>query len=261
MTTILAYNRQGEIDYSRLEFDPDKPDPLPDGMFQNPVLRQLGWALELRFGGRPDFFYDSNTFICYDRRNLNVRVAPDFYAAFGVDAEAIIERRLYLPWEAGKPPDFVLEVASRDTAMRDVGAKREIYAQIGIPEYWRFDRTGGNLYGEPLAGELLVDGIYRPMELTTSPDGVLKGYSPVLGLHLCWYDGVIYVYDGDSGTYFRTLQQMQADLDEAEAARMDAEAARMNAEAARMDAEAARESDQARIRQLEEELRKRESEG
>ena len=261
MTTILAYNRQGEIDYSRLEFDPDKPDPLPDGMFQNPVLRQLGWALELRFGGRPDFFYDSNTFICYDRLNLNGRVAPDFYAAFGVDAEAIIERRLYLPWEAGKPPDFVLEVASRDTAMRDVGAKREIYAQIGIPEYWRFDRTGGDLYGEPLAGELLVDGIYRPMELTTSPDGVLKGYSPVLGLHLCWYDGVIYVYDGDSGTYFRTLQQMQADLDEAEAARMDAEAARMNAEAARMDAEAARESDQARIRQLEEELRKRESEG
>ena len=253
-TKILVYNRQGEIDYSSLEFDPDKPDPLPDGMFQNPILRQLSWAIELRYGERPDVFYDSNTFICYDRRNLNVRVSPDFYAAFGVDAEAIIERRLYLPWEVGKPPDFVLEAASRDTATRDIGVKREIYAQIGIPEYWRFDRTGGDLYGEPLAGELLVDGVYRPLELTTVPDGVLKGYSPVLGLYVCWYDGVIYVYDGSTGTYLRTLRQMQVDLREAEVARMDAEAARM-------DAEAAREADRARIRQLEEELRRRDSAG
>lgn len=252
MTTMLGYNRQGEIDYGSLEFDPDKPDPLPDGMFQNPVLRQLGWVLELRYGERPDVFYDSNTFICYDRRNLNVRVSPDFYVAFGVDAQAIIERRLYLPWEAGKPPDLVLEVASRDTALHDISGKRGIYAQIGIPEYWRFDRTGGDLYGSPLAGDLLVDGVYRPLELTTSPDDVLKGYSPALGLYLCWYDGVIYVYDGGAGTYFRTPLQMQADLREAEAVIR-------TSEGALRDAEAAREADRARIRQLEEELRRRES--
>ena len=40
-------------------------------------------------------------------------VSPrDVYLAFGVNTHAIRERRLYLPWEAGKPPDWVLEVAS-----------------------------------------------------------------------------------------------------------------------------------------------------
>ena len=47
-------------------------------------------------------FLDNETYICYDPRNLNVRVAPDIYLAFGVDARAIRPRRLYLPWEGGQ---------------------------------------------------------------------------------------------------------------------------------------------------------------
>ena len=81
--------------------------------------------------------------ICYDPTNLNVRVGPDFYFASGVDAPAIERTKLYLPWEAGKPPDFVLEIASESTAEHDVTGKRQIYAEIGVPEYWRFDRSGG----------------------------------------------------------------------------------------------------------------------
>ena len=81
--------------------------------------------------------------ICYDPNNLNVRVGPDFYFASGVDAPAIERTKLYLPWEAGKPPDFVLEIASESTAEHDVTGKRQIYAEIGVPEYWRFDRSGG----------------------------------------------------------------------------------------------------------------------
>ena len=64
--------------------------------------------------------------------------------------------------------------------------KRRIYAEIGVPEYWRFDRSGGHYYGAPLAGERLVDGIYQPVPLSGEPDGILKGYSPALRLSLCW---------------------------------------------------------------------------
>ena len=236
MTTMLAYNLQSVIDYDKLCFNPDEPEPLPEAMIQNPVLFEILSILAARFTGgnrRPDVFLDSNTFICYDPGNLNVRVAPDCYMAFGVDARAIRERKIYLPWEVGKPPDFALEAASESTARHDVAGKRRIYARIGVPEYWRFDSTGGDHYGDPLAGEQLVEGVYRPVELTTGPDGVLKGYSPALALYLCWHDEWLYLYDPETGTYLGNLEQTQAAL----------------------------RAEQARVRQLEEELRRRQPEG
>lgn len=180
MTTKLAYQYITEIDYASLEFDPDEPEPLPEGMYQNPIIFPAISILSAHFGAdyrQNDVFIDTNTFICYDPSNLNVRVGPDCYIAFGVEAGAIERRKLYLPWEVGKPPDFVLEVASESTAREDVGNKRQIYARIGVPEYWRFDRSGGDFYGEPLVGEQLINGEYQRLPLTTEPDGILKGYS------------------------------------------------------------------------------------
>ena len=253
---MLTYNRQGEIDFASLEFDPYEPEPLPEGMIQNPYLFDFIPILVAHYEGRRDVFLDSNTFICYDRRNLNVRVGPDFYIATGVDARAIRERALYLPWEAGKPPDLALEVASASTARHDVGRKRGIYAEVGVPEYWRYDPTGGELYGSPLVGERLVEGEYQPIELTTAPDGVLKGFSPALGLSLGWNDQRLYLYDPDTGEYLRNYPEIRADLAIAEGAREAAEGARELAEGAREAAEAARAAAEARVRWLEEELRR-----
>jgi len=74
-------------------------------------------------------------FICYDPANLNVRVASDCTIAFGVDLEYLMDRNAYVVHEMGKPPDFVMEVASESTARADIGRKRGIYQQIGVPEY------------------------------------------------------------------------------------------------------------------------------
>ena len=237
---MLPYQIGGEIDFAALDFDPFEPEPLPDAMIQNPYLFDFIPILVAYYDSndRPDVFLDSNTFICYDRSNLNVRVGPDFYIAFGVDSRAIRQRALYLPWEAGKPPDLALEVASATTARHDITGKRDIYAQVGVPEYWRYDPTGGRLYGEPLAGERLVEGEYRPFELTTEPDGVLKGFSPTLGLSLCWDDARLYLYDPATGEYLRNYPEIKADL----------EASRAALEAA-----------EGRVRQLEEELRRRQA--
>ena len=49
-------------------------------------------------------------------------------------------------------------------------------AELGIPEYWRFDETGEH-HGKRLAGDRLVNGQYQPMLIEELPDGVLQGYS------------------------------------------------------------------------------------
>ena len=160
--TMLPYHRQGEIDYARLDFDPYKLALKPEAMDQEQPIQHVLDVLASQFtnfGQRPDTFLSSNTIICYDPRDLNIRVSPDVYLALGVDTRAIRQRKLYLPWEAGKPPDWVLEVASPSTGPEDVGRKRDLYARIGVPEYWRFDPTKqGKYHGQRLAGDRLVAG-------------------------------------------------------------------------------------------------------
>ena len=268
-TTILPYREQGTIDYARLDYDPNEPVLKPDAMEQNLQLQEIFGLLRAHvtdFNRRPDVFLDSNTIICYDRRDLNVRVSPDVYLAFGVDAQAIRPRKLYLPWEVGKPPDWVLEIASYSTGREDVVRKRDIYAHIGVPEYWRFDPKDGDYHGAKLAGDRLVSGKYQPIELTTTPDGILEGYSEILGLSLCWDNNWPRFYDPSTGTYLESWQEMWDAREAAEAQAAVEQAARLAERAARQAAEnraateqAAREAAEARIRQLEAELRRRQA--
>ena len=247
--TMLPYQRQGTIDYARLDFDPHEPVLKPEAMDQERPVHEILGLLAGRFtdfGQRPATFLSSNTIICYDPRNLNVRVSPDVYLAFGVDAQAIRRRKLYLPWEVGKPPDWVLEIGSASTGREDVGRKRDIYARIGVPEYWRFDPSKDSEYhGQKLAGDRWVGGVYEPIELTTAPDGRLKGYSEVLGLSLCWAGGWPRLYDPATDTYLESWPEVWAAREAAEAQAAVEQAARLAAEA--------------RIRQLEAELRRRQT--
>ncbi len=152
--------------------------------------------------------------------------------------------------EVGKPPDWVLEIAPSSTGREDTGRKRGIYARIGVPEYWRFDPNKGRYHGQKLAGERLVNGVYRPLPLTREPDGILKGYSPVLGLSLCWDARWPRLYDPATDTYLENWREVAA-------AREAAEVQATSEQAARKAAESQRDAYEARIRQLEAELRRR----
>ena len=123
---------------------------------------------------------------------------PDLLIAFDVSAADYQASNGYIVSEQGKPPDFVLEVASESTAEADVGAKRDYYAELGIPEYWRFDETG-EFHGTGLAGDRLVNGQYQSMLIEELPDGVLQGYSAALNLNLRWDNGQLVWHDPATG--------------------------------------------------------------
>ena len=237
--TMLPYVKRGEIDYASLDCNPDDPEPMPDAMEQEFVVQEILGIMHSRFTDfktRPDVFLSSNTILCYDPANLNVRRQPDIYLAFGVDQAAIRRRRLYLPWEAGKPPDLALEVGSESTGTEDTVVKSRVYATIGIGEYWRFDPSGGEHHGEPMSGWVLRDGVYQPVELTTEPDGILKGYSELMELYLCWYEGWPRFYDPAIGKYMENWRQERAAY-EAERALLLAENHRLLARVRRLESE------------------------
>lgn len=270
---MIPYNHTGEIDCDSLDFDPYEPAEKPDAMEQHIEQHEIFSLFRAYFadyGDRANVFVDFDSNICYDRTNLRRHISPDVYIAFEVNAAAIRSRRLYLPWEVGKPPDFVVEVASRSTAQEDVDRKPEIYEMIKAGEYWMFDATGGRYYGEPLRGRRLVDGKYRDIELTTEPDGVLKGYSEALGLSLAWDGGVPRLYDRASGKYIENAKEIEAARRAAEtqrdalAAQLDITEAQLGTEVrARIEAEQAREAErsaaQEENRRLREIIRRLES--
>lgn len=231
---MLPYRREDRDIYAGLEFNPDKKPERPEALYQEPPLNEFNYLLNYYLAtatGRRDVLVTGACFLCYDRSNLNVRVEPDCLAAFGVDAAAIRERRLYLPWEAGKMPDFVLEMASQSTARNDVGPKRLLYERLGIGEYWRFDATGGSLYGEPLAGDRLVDGRYQPIELVHQDGGLIRGYSPAINAFLSWepreegqHRGWLHISDPATGLRLESYENVMAARQAAEMRAEDAEA-------------------------------------
>ena len=190
-------------------------------------------------------FIAGRGYLCHRRSDLPNCPYPDMLVSFDVDAANISPTNGYVIDEAGKPPDFVLEVASEHTARRDYIVKRPQYAGLEVPEYWRFDHTGGGYYDAALAGDrLTAEGGYRPIELTTEADGVIWGYSEALSLSVCWVERELRFWDRLRRRYLPNPSEMAdpAELDRERDARLSAEA--------RADAESAR------ARALEEELRR-----
>lgn len=165
------------------------PDPpkAPDAMHQRPHIARMDQVLRAHFAEQPGTLVSGEGYLCDVAENARRSPNPDLLVSFELDIPpGMIESVAngYTISEVGKPPEFVLEVASETTARRDETVKRDTYARFGVAEYWRFDRTGGRYYVATLAGDTLVNGAYQPIPVEAGSDGIVRGYSPALGLEL-----------------------------------------------------------------------------
>ena len=173
--------------------------------------------------------YAGGDMLMYYRMNDNeTRVAPDVFVVFGVESRH--KRDSWIVWREGKAPDIVMELASGSTWRRDMRKKRDIYAEMGVTEYWRFDPTS-SYFSPPLIGERLSGGQYAVIDLSTGDDSILRGHSAVLALDVCVLpDGNLRLYDPVSQQWLRTHGESEAALRQAEAAVERETAARQAAE-------------------------------
>ncbi len=203
-TTRLAASQPSATKVERFPVFPPRGDML------NPIHLHLPGhqtALILHFGDSPTTLILSEVPIGWrhDQSRRGILI-PDLLVVFDVDRDAIIDRRGYAIEEWGKPPDFVLEVASPSTRRRDATAKRKGYEDYGAREYWRFEPNpdAGWARRPGLAGDELVDGVYRPIEIVQVGEGIYWGRSKVLGLDVCWEHGELRFRDPESGLYLMT---------------------------------------------------------
>ncbi len=161
----------------------------------------------------------------------------------------VVAQNGYAISEVGKPPDLVLEVASRRTGRRDYTVKRDGYAGYGVGEYWRFDPSGGRFHDAPIAGDILVRGGYERLPINRDLDGLLWGYSPLLDLELCWDRGELRLRNPHTKEFLPTPEEERAMRDAADERAAAAESERDAERQARLAAEE-------RIRQLEAGIRR-----
>ena len=182
MTTENVLHRAGRFKL------PDPPPREPDEAtaFDHIYRHGNNHHLAMHFGNAETTLVEYDRWIVASPEDNRARARrPDLLIAFDASPDDYAASNGYIISEQGKPPDFVMEVASESTAGVDTGAKRVDYAALGILEYWRFDKTGG-LHGSKLAGDILEGNSYRPIPIEEVSPGILQGYSPALNLIVRW---------------------------------------------------------------------------
>ena len=242
---------------------PDIPQRHPDDMTSVKHLHEPGQTHHLSqyLGNHDTTLVTGERYVIlgpdYDPNDCRY---PDLLVAFDVDPAAYEARNGYVVSEQGKPPDFILEVASQHTASDDLGAKQDYYERLGVTEYWLFD-SAARFYGFVLRGYRLVGGRYEELETRAIRPGVFEGHSAALNLLLRVEDGRLGWYDPATGEHIPTFHSERARADEqtaradAQTVRADVQTARADTAEVRVEAErAARISAEARAQELAAEL-------
>ncbi len=208
--------------------------PVAESDFQFKPLVYAVQALRAHFQDRPDVYVAGNMFVYYEEGNPKAVVAPNVFAVFGADKK---DRFSYKVWKKPKAPDFVLEVTSRSTFSEDQGAKRGIYALLGVREYWQYDPTQDYL-DPPLKGFQLIDRNYYPLAPTVCEAQRIILYSPLLDLELRWESGEFRFYNPKTQRLLMSYQELENAQQQAEQARQRAEQTALQEQQLRQAAEA-----------------------
>ena len=189
------------------------------------ILDALG-VLKIRYRDRPDVYVSGDLLIYYEEGNPRKSAAPDVFVVFGA---ANHKRNVYKLWEEPKAPDFVLEVASKNTWREDLGRKRGLYAELGVREYWLFDPKD-EYFDPPLQGLVLRERAYRALPALVE-NGARTIRSEVLSLDLRAESGKLRFRDLATGQYLKSHAEATKALAEERAARDEATTALRSAEA------------------------------
>jgi hypothetical protein len=152
-------------------------------------------------------------------------VAPDTFVVKNCRPR---RRRIFKIWEEKRTPNFALETTSKKTRREDRGPKKEIYAKLGVKEYFLYDPFGEWLK-PPLQGFRLVDGDYQSIE-ADADGGVV---SRELGVRFVLENGNLAMFDTATGERllsqeeWRQRETQRADDAEQRARALEQELARL----------------------------------
>ena len=199
------------------------------------------YRLRRRFKSRDDVYVGFDQLVYYSEGAKPKSVAPDVFVSFDIPD---YDRDIYRIAEEGKPPDWVLEIASPSTFKYDVGGKKDLYEAMGVGEYWVYDPQGG-MHDPRLRAWVLGPGGYEELADLERPGLEVALWSEVLGLEFHFDGKDLQMWDPVEGAYLLTVDGSEEERKIDRRARQVAEQRADTAEARAETAEAMLESSEA----------------
>ncbi len=234
--TIVSFPPQTTVDYPESD-----GKPMAETMKHILVITYLLNVLMAWFRDRADMYVGGNNIIYYVEGLPKKFFAPDVYLIPGLDKTL---RRVLKLWEIKRAPAVIFEITSRSTWEDDLGDKMELYAQLGVREYFVYDVEHEELE-PPLRGFRLVGSEYEPMQ----PDHDGRIYSVEMQLELQEIDGTLRLINPRTGEILKTYTESEEARQEAEELAREAEESAREAEESAREAEIrAAQEHQARLK-------------
>jgi Uma2 family endonuclease len=197
--------------------------PESDGKPMGETDVHIDWMIRIRdilrhrYRGQ-QVYVGANLLVYYQEGDPSKFVVPDDFVAKDCQPG---RRRTFKIWEEGKAPDVAFEITSRSSRQEDESYKPQVYARVGVREYFLYDPTGEYL-DPPLQGFRLHGLDYRRIKLDRT--GAIK--SDQLGIALRLKDGDLVFSDARTGDELLT----KAEAAEGRAAQLEDEVKRLRAE-------------------------------
>ena len=183
------------------------------------LMNVLIETLEVYFAEEAEVYVSGNLMCYYVEGDPTKSISPDVFVVRGA---AKHERRIYKFWEENAP-NLVIKVSSRKTKNEDLQWKRQLYAWLGVEEYFIFDpeyKLTPPLRAFRLRGKELVEEIVSQNRVV----------SQVLGLELVNDGATMRLYNPQTGGFLRTLAEEAAARKQAETGAEQEASARQDAE-------------------------------
>ena len=217
-----------EIDSDPVHYPESDGRFLPENPLQAQAIISLRNDLGLHLQHEPNAVLEGNHFIYYRPGDKSGCVAPDVYVMLD---HVWTCRSPYRIWVEGKVPDFVLEVISPKSKIRNRVDKKALYSKLGVQEYFVFQpneaRPGERLVGYRLWGGEYVELVPDPR---LGPERELR--SETLGVSLRVAGPLIRVRNLETRKDYLSHEDLDK-VAEKERVRADAEKARADAAEAR----------------------------
>lgn len=154
----------------KVEYPESDGEPMAETDKHRQLMVDLIEALKNHFAAEPDVYVSGNMLLYYIEGEPEQSIAPDVFVVRGIKKH---ERRIYKLWEEGRAPNVVIEVSSRKTKKKDKGLKKQLYAWLGVKEYFIFDPEykrklpfrAFRLHGQEYVEEAVTAGHVRSAEL------------------------------------------------------------------------------------------------
>ena len=233
--------------YQPIEYPESDGGPMAETERHAQLMIDLRFALQRRYRAASDVYVGINMLLYWVEGDPTKSKAPDVFVVFGVAKEP--PRRTWQIWKEGKAPAVVFEITSRKTWRDDMYEKWQLYARLGVREYFLFDPEYDYLPESLMGWRLHDDGQYFSLPLL---DGCIR--SEVLGVDLCDTGETLRLRDAQTGELLPTPMEESLARQAAEARAAQEIAARQTAEALAAQEASARQQAEARAARLAQQL-------